>query len=99
MTHPLIAESAELHTLARLEISAGKIEKNDTQVETKGHEVSEVTPEAAGQLYNSGKSVVEVATSLGITYGKARKLIAASGTQLRDSSERLRGRTRPVKVG
>lgn len=54
---------------------------------------------AAGQLYKSGKSVVEVANALGITYGKARKLIAESGTELRDGSERLRGRTRPVKVG
>lgn len=48
-------------------------------------------------LYTSGKSIVEVATALGITYGKARKLLAAAGTPLRDPSERLKGRTRPVK--
>jgi len=40
---------------------------------------------------------VEVAKELGITYGKARKLIDASGTTIRDGSSRLKGRTRPVK--
>lgn len=49
------------------------------------------------QLYTGGKSIVEVAAALNITYGKARKLLTASGTPLRDSSERLKGRTRPVK--
>jgi hypothetical protein len=55
------------------------------------------TPQAAASLYTSGKPVVEVANDLGITYGKARKLIAQSGTDLRDPSSRLKGRTRPVK--
>ena len=55
------------------------------------------TPQAAASLYTAGKPVVEVANDLGITYGKARKLIAQSGTDLRDPSSRLKGRTLPVK--
>jgi hypothetical protein len=51
--------------------------------------MAEITPQAAAQLYSQGKPVVEVAKELGITYGKARKLI--------DASTRLKGRTRPVK--
>jgi hypothetical protein len=56
-----------------------------------------ITPEQAAKMYSDGKSVVEVSLALGITYGKARKLIAASGTDIRDGSSRLKGRTRPVK--
>jgi len=56
-----------------------------------------VTPQAAATLYTAGKPVVEVAKELGITYGRARKLIATSGTPIRDSSSRLLGRTRPIK--
>ena len=55
------------------------------------------TPQAAATLYTSGKPVVEVAKELGITYGRARKLIATSGTPIRDASSRLIGRTRPAK--
>lgn len=52
----------------------------------------------AAALYTSGKPVVEVATELGVTYGKARKLITESGTPIRDASSRLKGRTRkPTK--
>jgi hypothetical protein len=67
------------------------------EIQTKGTNVTEATPQAAAQLYSQGKPVVEVAKELGITYGKARKLIDASGTTIRDSSSRLKGRTRPVK--
>jgi len=49
------------------------------------------------ELYLGGKSLVEVAAAMDITYGKARKLLAASGTELRDPSKRLVGRTRPEK--
>ena len=56
-----------------------------------------VTPNKVAELYTAGKSVDEVAKELGITYGKARKLIDASGTTIRDGSSRLKGRTRPVK--
>jgi hypothetical protein len=59
--------------------------------------MSTVTPVQAASLYTAGKSVVEVAQELGITYGKARKLIADSGTPIRNTSDRLKGKTRKVK--
>ena len=54
-----------------------------------------ITPsaDAVSQLYASGKSIVQVASELGITYGKARNLLRDSGTPLRDASARLKGRT------
>jgi hypothetical protein len=58
---------------------------------------STVTPTQAASLYTSGKSVVEVAQALGITYGKARKLIQESGTDIRNTSDRLKGKTRKAK--
>jgi hypothetical protein len=59
--------------------------------------MSTVTPVQAASLYTAGKSVVEVAQELGITYGKARKLIADSGTPIRNPSDRLKGKTRKAK--
>ena len=59
--------------------------------------MAEITPQSAATLYSKGMPVVEVAKELGITYGKARKLIDTSGTPIRDASTRLKGRTRPVK--
>jgi len=56
-----------------------------------------ITSSNAAALYSAGKSVDEVAKELGITYGKARKLIADSGTQIRNTSDRLKGKTRKVK--
>ena len=58
---------------------------------------STVTSSQAAQLYSAGKSVDEVATELSITYGKARKLIAESGTPIRNTSDRLKGKTRKAK--
>jgi len=58
---------------------------------------STVTPNQAAQLYLDGKSVDEVAQALGITYGKARKLIAESGIDIRNTSDRLKGKTRKTK--
>ena len=55
------------------------------------------TSNQAAALYKAGKSVDEVATELSITYGKARKLIAESGTQIRNTSDRLKGKTRKAK--
>lgn len=51
----------------------------------------------AGDLYNSGLSIDDVARKLNINYRTARKAINLSGAQLRDPSERLKGRTRPDK--
>ena len=59
--------------------------------------MSTVTPVQAASLYTAGKSVIEVAQELSITYGKARKLIADSGTPIRNTSDRLKGKTRKVK--
>ena len=59
--------------------------------------MSTITPTQAASLYTSGKSVVEVAQELGITYGKARKLIQESGTHIRNTSDRLKGKTRKAK--
>lgn len=56
----------------------------------------EITAQQAGELYAAGKSVSEVAQETSITYAKARKLIADSGTPIRDASSRLKGRTRKV---
>ena len=56
-----------------------------------------VTPSEVAELYTAGKSVDEIAKELGITYGKARKLIADSGTPIRNTSDRLKGKTRKVK--
>jgi len=56
-----------------------------------------ITSNQAAALYRAGKSVDEVATELSITYGKARKLIAESGTPIRNTSDRLKGKTRKVK--
>jgi len=53
--------------------------------------------QAAAELYKAGKSVDEVAKELSITYGKARKLIADSGTPIRNTSDRLKGKTRKAK--
>ncbi len=57
----------------------------------------EVTPQRAGELYASGMSVIEVARETNITYSKARKLIRDNGTEIRDGSARLKGKTRPVR--
>ena len=59
--------------------------------------VTTVTSHQAAALYTSGKSVDEVAKELGITYGRARKLIADEGTAIRNTSDRLKGKTRKVK--
>jgi len=92
----LLKEAEELHRKSRAWLEAeSPAELKETL--TKGTEMTEATPQAAAQLYSQGKPVVEVAKELGITYGKARKLIDASGTTIRDGSSRLKGRTRPVK--
>jgi len=51
----------------------------------------------AGDLYTAGLSIDDVARTLNINYRTARKAINLSGATLRDSSERLKGRTRPDK--
>lgn len=48
-------------------------------------------------LYLSGLSVESIAKQLDISYRTAKKALEKSGTELRDPSTRLKGRTRPTK--
>jgi hypothetical protein len=100
----LLDEARALHTKSRQKLAEFELltsEPITTSTEsTKGTvKMTEITNQAAAaaQLYSAGKPVVEVAKELGITYGKARRLINESGTPIRDASSRLKGRTRPVK--
>ena len=54
----------------------------------------ELTAAAAGRMYATGMSVDAIAKASGVSYPKARRLIRESGVELRDPSERLKGRTR-----
>lgn len=53
-----------------------------------------LTPQLAAELYVAGKSVIEIARAFSTTYSKTRKLLAINGTELRNASDRLKGRTR-----
>lgn len=98
MVTSLLDEAKALHKKSRAWMRDNPPELSNTQIQiTKGTQMSEVNPQAAAQLYSAGKPVVEVAKELGVTYGKARRLINESGTPIRDASSRLKGRTRPVK--
>jgi hypothetical protein len=92
----LLNEATELIARSRTQLAATPAEEQvrTKQQTTKRGTMSTPTPEAAAQLYTEGKPVVEVAQALGVTYGKARKLINQSGTPVRDASSRLKGRTR-----
>lgn len=93
-------EAMALHNKSRAWLSEMPVEPKPEVQTTKGKTSTmenSVNPQAAAQLYSAGKPVVEVAKELGITYGKARRLINESGTPIRDASSRLKGRTRPVK--
>jgi hypothetical protein len=93
----LLNEAEDLILRSRAWLEAEPTAELHKETPTKGTDMAEITPQAAAQLYAQGKPVVEVAKELGITYGKARKLIDASGATIRDASTRLKGRTRPVK--
>ena len=99
LSSKLLQEAQELHKKSRAWLADMPAEPNEVKKEKKkgNREMAEVSPQEAAQLYVSGKPVVEVARELGITYGMARKVINLSGTSLRDSSTRLKGRTRPKK--
>lgn len=88
----LLKEAEELLARSR----ASVIECANEEMK-KGNIVTTATPTQAAALYTAGKSVVEVAQELGVTYGKARKLIADSGTPIRNTSDRLKGKTRKSK--
>lgn len=93
----LLTEAREL--MARSRVTLAEMPENtpnttNTKRKKTKMEIEVITPARAAELYTSGMSVVEVARATGITYAKARKLIADSGTSVRDSSSRLKGRTR-----
>jgi len=92
----LLVEAEELIARSRAQLAMAPADEpvRIKQQTTKRGTMSTPTPEAAAQLYAEGKPVVEVAQALGVTYGKARKLISQSGTPVRDASSRLKGRTR-----
>jgi transposase len=52
----------------------------------------------ASEMYLEGKSIETIASELDVCYRTARKAVWAEGVELRDSSTRLKGRTRPKKV-
>lgn len=55
---------------------------------------TELTPQRAGELYAAEQSVIEIAREYEMSYSQVRRLIATSGTPIRDASARLKGRTR-----
>lgn len=91
----LLNEARDL--IDRSRASLASLEKNETTRKGNIQMTTTVTPQQAAALYTSGKSVVEVAQELGITYGKARKLISDAGTEIRNTSDRLKGKTRKTK--
>lgn len=82
-----------------LETSTHETTTTPTQKDKKVRQAmsSELTPQRAGELYTSGQSVIEVARAYGMTYAQVRKLLATNGTEIRNASERLKGRTRTRK--
>lgn len=72
----------------------GIIQNTNTTIRRRQTMSTELTAQRAGELYSQGQTVIEVARAHGLTYGQTRKLIAASGTPIRDASGRLKGRTR-----
>lgn len=82
--------------------SAGKLTgpANYTRKEDNTMPTAAELSTQAGQLYSSGHAVEAIAKELGVTYRTARKALVLSGTELRDPSTRLKGRTRksPTKA-
>ena len=94
----LLNEAATLIARSRVELQeiAGDItaSKQITTQRRSTHMSTELTAQRAGELYAAGQSVIEVARDHGMTYAQVRKLIGASGTPIRNASDRLKGRTR-----
>jgi hypothetical protein len=97
---PLLNEARGLITRSRVALAEMPAQiqtpktKPNTRKETAKTMSTELTAQRAGELYASGMSVIEVAREHNLTYSKVRKLIADSGTPIRDASARLKGRTR-----
>lgn len=67
---------------------------NASDLKVADKPIGTLTAEAVGRLYQTGLSVDAIAKSNGVSYPTARKLLRASGVELRDPSSRLKGRTR-----
>lgn len=67
---------------------------NASDLKVADKPVGTLTADAVGRLYQTGLSVDAIAKSNGVSYPTARKLLRASGVELRDPSARLKGRTR-----
>lgn len=96
MTDKLISEAASLLTRARDLLTDNTTHKETTTVETDTTTMNHptLTPDKANELYLEGRTVWEIAQGYGLTYAKARKVLAAAGTPIRPASLRLKGRTR-----
>jgi hypothetical protein len=92
----LLNEARDLIDRSRASLASLET-KPEKEITRKGKQMTTASPQQAAALYTAGKSVVEVAQELGITYGKARKLIQDSGTPIRNTSDRLKGKTRKNK--
>jgi transcription antitermination factor NusA-like protein len=99
----LLDEAAATLQRSRVYLQNVAEEQPNTQLNSKTHNKgetkmsTELTAQRAGELYTAGKSVIEVAREHSMTYAQVRKLIGASGTPIRNSSDRLKGRTRKVE--
>jgi len=96
-SNQLLNEARDLIDRSRASLASLEKEKENENETRKGIQMTTASPQQAAALYTAGKSVVEVAQELGITYGRARKLIADSGTPIRNTSDRLKGKTRKSK--
>jgi hypothetical protein len=97
----LLNEAAALIATSRLTLQLiaediDTIKKSSTQRRSTVMS-TELTAQRAGELYASGQSVIEVAREYNMTYAQVRKLIGASGTPIRNASDRLKGRTRKAE--
>jgi hypothetical protein len=97
LSSSLLNEARGLIDRSRVLLLSLEGNKNKQEKTRKGKQMTTASSQQAAALYTAGKSVVEVAQELGITYGKARKLISDSGTPIRNTSDRLKGKTRKSK--
>jgi hypothetical protein len=94
----LLREANDLLSRSRATLAGTPATMQDTEPTRSVTMSIELTSQRAGELYASGQTVIEVARAHGLTYGQAHKLIKASGTPIRNASDRLKGRTRAPKA-
>lgn len=90
-------EKMNNETAVDSELTTDPLEKantSDVKVSLWAKPEGVLTADAVGRLYRTGMSVDAIAKANGVSYPTARKLLRASGVELRDPSSRLTGRTR-----